>query len=161
LRMALKRSAEQTHFDALSPVYDAQIPSHIRDLLVERKVQYMLPALAPVAGQRGLDIGCGLGWYVDALRRAGAEVVGIDLSRQQARSARRTGADVLVASAVSLPFQSEVFDFAYAVNVVHHFENREQQRQVLGQVARVLKPGGVFFLHEINTTNPIFRFYMG
>jgi SAM-dependent methyltransferase len=161
LRMALKQREQETHFDALSPVYDAQIPSHIRDLLIERKVHRMLPVLAPVEGLRGLDIGCGLGWYVEALRREGADVVGLDLSRQQARSAHRTGADVLVASAVSLPFQSEVFDFAYAVNVVHHFENREQQRLVLRQVARVLKPGGVFFLHEINTTNPLFRLYMG
>jgi SAM-dependent methyltransferase len=161
LRMALKRAEAATHFDAVSPVYDAQIPSHIRDLLIERKVQRMLPVLAPVGGRRGLDIGCGLGWYVDALHREGAEVVGLDLSRQQALSARRSGADVLVASAVSLPFRSEVFDFAYAVNVVHHFENREQQRVVLRQVARVLKPGGVFFLHEINTTNPLFRLYMG
>lgn len=161
LRMALGRTEQETHFDALSPVYDAQIPSHIRDLLIERKIRSMLPVLAPVGGLRGLDIGCGLGWYIDALRHEGAEVVGVDLSRQQARSAHRTGADVLVASAVSLPFRGEVFDFAYAVNVVHHFENREQQQQVLRQVARVLKPGGVFFLHEINTTNPLFRLYMG
>ena len=30
----------------------------------------------------------------------------------------------------------------------------------MSEASRVLKPGGLFFLHEINVANPIFRFYM-
>jgi SAM-dependent methyltransferase len=65
------------------------------------------------------------------------------------------------ASADALPFRNESFDFAYAVNIVHHLPSREHQRLALCEAARVLKPGGVFFLHEINVINPLFRFYMG
>ncbi len=159
--MALRRRERREHFDAVSPVYDAQIPVHIRERLVGRKVRFMLAALPPVRGLRGLDIGCGLGWYASALRVEGATVRGIDLSLAQARAARQTGTEVVLATAPVLPFQCETFDFAYAVNVVHHLGDREQQGRVLAEVARVLKPGGQFFLHEINTTNPVFRFYMG
>jgi SAM-dependent methyltransferase len=47
------------------------------------------------------------------------------------------------------------------VNVLHHLPSRDHQHRAFGEIARVLKPGGLFLLHEINVTNPLFRFYMG
>jgi len=154
-------NASESHFDALSPEYDAQVPAHIRDLLVERKTRRMIECLPEVRGARGLDIGCGLGWYMQALQKAGAQVTGIDLSAAQARAAARGGDRVVRASAVELPFAAGSFDFAYSVNVLHHLPSRDHQHRAFGEIARVLKPGGLFLLHEINVTNPLFRFYMG
>jgi SAM-dependent methyltransferase len=148
------------HFDRLSPEYDAQIPKHIRDLLVRRKTERMLAHLPYCVGARGIDIGCGHGWYLNALMENGARPTGIDDSAAQARTARTTGADVVRASATRLPFASGSFDFAYAVNVLHHLPGPASQGAALSEASRVLKPGGLFFLHEINVTNPIFRFYM-
>ena len=47
------------------------------------------------------------------------------------------------------------------INVLHHLESVEEQRAAFAELERVLRPGGVLFLHEINTRNVIFRFYMG
>jgi len=160
LRMTLPSPDTRPHFEAISAVYDAQLPPHIRELLVDRKTRRMLAALPATHGLRGSDVGCGLGWYMRALRAVGIDVVGLDLSAAQARVAQESGA-VVRAAAHELPFRAAAFDFAYAVNVIHHLSFRRQQRQALEEAARVLKPGGVFFLHEINVTNPLFRIYMG
>lgn len=161
IRNLLARETEVSHFDGLSPEYDAQIPHHIRDLLVSRKTGRMLELLPNSAGTRALDIGCGLGWYMQKLRGVGCDVVGMDLSAVQARAAAESGALVIRGSATRLAFASGTFDFAYTVNVIHHLPSRKAQAMALREVTRVLKPGGYFFLHEINVTNPIFRFYMG
>ncbi len=62
---------------------------------------------------------------------------------------------------MKLPFDDHTFDFVYAINVLHHIMDHEAQLQVLSEIVRVLKPGGVFFLQEVNTLNPLFRFYLG
>ncbi|MBI1816105.1 MAG: methyltransferase domain-containing protein [Deltaproteobacteria bacterium] len=158
--LAVRKPREEAHFDSMSEVYDAQLPPHIRDLVVGRKIERMMAVLPPLPGLRGLDIGCGLGWYLTAFGQRGAAVVGFDYSLAQARAAQHTGAAVAHASATALPYRSGTFDFAYAVNIVHHLDDRAGQEQALAEAARVLKPGGVFFLHEINVINPLFRFYM-
>jgi SAM-dependent methyltransferase len=64
------------------------------------------------------------------------------------------------ASVVSLPFPSGTFDAAYAVNVLHHAGDAVAQDAALAELARVVRPGGLVFVHEINTINPLFRLYM-
>ena len=47
------------------------------------------------------------------------------------------------------------------MGVLHHLPGPEAQARALGEVARVLRPGGRFMVHESNPKNPLFRFYMG
>jgi len=113
-----------------------------------------------------LDAGCGHGWYLDALARRGYLVIGADLSPQQVAAARRVGSaskskvPLLAASVLDLPLATDSMDAAFAVNVLHHVHDRAAQSHALAELARVVRPGGLVFLHEINTRNPLFRFYM-
>jgi SAM-dependent methyltransferase len=59
-----------------------------------------------------------------------------------------------------LPFPNNTFDFAYGINVIHHILDSAERERSLAEIVRILKPRGVFFLHEINTRNPLFAFYM-
>jgi SAM-dependent methyltransferase len=83
--------------------------------------------------------------------------------REASRFMRDEGIDVdlAVADGRALPYPDAHFDFAYAVNVLHHVTEPGGRERALGEIVRVLKPGGSFFLHEINTDNPVFAFYMG
>ncbi|MDQ3702514.1 MAG: flippase-like domain-containing protein, partial [Chloroflexota bacterium] len=75
-----------SHFDALAPAYADQLCATARDRVVTRKVQLMLRALRVASitpGARILDAGCGHGWYVAALTRAGYHVTGVDLAPAQ------------------------------------------------------------------------------
>jgi SAM-dependent methyltransferase len=118
-------------------------------------------------GARLLDVGCGHGWYVAELRRRGYEVVGIDAAVAQVMAATSAtappaapwAAPLAAASALALPFAASSFDAAYAVNVLHHVDTA-QRHAALGEIVRAVRPGGLVFVHEINTVNPLYRFYM-
>ena len=160
------RSARDTtkHFEALSETYDTEIPEHVRRYLLRKKTRLMIDQLG--AGRLcGLDIGCGRGWHAEAMQSAGHTIVAMDVSFAQASAARGLlgiddGWGAVVASGDLLPFADGAFDYAYAINVVHHLPDQPTQRKLFADVARVLRPGGRFFLHEINITNPLFRLYM-
>jgi ubiquinone/menaquinone biosynthesis C-methylase UbiE len=158
------------HFDTIARRYGDQIPRHIRDRLLVRKVQVMQPWLDRAGirpGARLLDMGCGQGWYACELAQRGYLVTAVDASRDQIAQARAYAAslgvavDFQVTDASSLPFPDDTFDAAYAVNVLHHITDLDARQRGLQEIVRVLRPRGLFFLHEINTENPLFRLYMG
>jgi ubiquinone/menaquinone biosynthesis C-methylase UbiE len=167
----LRAGQEDTHFDRLSDTYDEELPPWIRDRLLTRKTNAMQRWLEASAGRpdekRGLDVGCGQGWHTCAMAGYGYQMFGIDQSEQQVKNAEKnTGErgvqiDFRRGSADRLPFEDNTFDFVYAINVMHHVIKPDKQQLALEEIVRVLKPKGVFFLHEMNTINPLFRFYMG
>jgi ubiquinone/menaquinone biosynthesis C-methylase UbiE/uncharacterized membrane protein YbhN (UPF0104 family) len=153
------------HFDSIADAYDVQIPERRRQALLTRKTELMRDAIAGYrVGRRGLDVGCGQGWYVARMRELGLDVTGIDASAGQVqRATRNVGMPGLVAvgSALDIPAADANYDFAYIINVVHHLASVDDQRAAFAELMRVLRPGGLLFLHEINTRNVLFRFYMG
>ena len=86
------------HFDLIASDYSAQIPAHIRDRLLGRKIAVMRRRLEgqgirPGAG--GLDIGCGQGWYAAEMALAGYAMTAFDQSADQVAGragTRRSGA---------------------------------------------------------------------
>jgi ubiquinone/menaquinone biosynthesis C-methylase UbiE/uncharacterized membrane protein YbhN (UPF0104 family) len=153
------------HFDSIAEAYDVQIPEGRRQALLTRKTELMREVMAQYqVGRRGLDVGCGQGWYVARMRELGFDVTGIDASGGQVQLAtRNVGMPGLirVGSALDIPAADSTYDFAYTINVVHHLPAVSDQRAAFAELVRVLKPGGLLFLHEINTRNVLFRFYMG
>ncbi len=161
---ALRVAEGTAHFDAIAEQYNAQWSPHVWDLLIDRKIGFITEALPPPSGAGlGLDLGCGLGLQTAALRSRGYEVIGLDPSvGLLAVGQRRIGPSlVLAGSALELPFRDASLDFVYTIGVLHHLPGRAAQAQAVHEIARVLKPGGVFLVHESNPRNPLFRFYMG
>jgi SAM-dependent methyltransferase len=68
---------------------------------------------------------------------------------------------VAVGSVLDIPEPDASCDFVYTINVLHHLASVEEQRRAFKELLRVLRPGGLLFVHEINTRNILFRFYMG
>ena len=92
-----------------------------------------------------LDLGCGSGrfcvWSVDS----GAHVVGIDTGTFFAREAR-AGVDLVVGELRRLPFADGAVTKAYTIDVLEHL-SPEGLKVTLGEMARVLAPGGGLFVY--------------
>lgn len=155
-------SATAAHFEELAGHYWAQIPAHIQEYFLTRKLALLQELVQPLRGAKGLDLGCGVGRFAAELRRRyGADVIGVDPSRAAVREARLHDAAGVFASAdaLRLPFADESFHYAYTINVLHHLKRGEQER-ALAELHRVLKPGGLLIVHEMNTRNPLFAWYL-
>jgi 2-polyprenyl-6-hydroxyphenyl methylase/3-demethylubiquinone-9 3-methyltransferase len=111
--------------------------------------------LAPLAGQRGLDVGCGGGILADAMARKGAQVLGIDLSTKALKVAqlhaleaqtpnvtyREVSAEALAAEAPGS------FDVVTCMEMLEHVPD---PASVVRACATLVKPGGWVFFSTIN-----------
>jgi SAM-dependent methyltransferase len=100
--------------------------------------------LAGRPGARVLDLGCGRGDSVDVFRAADPAVrwVGADLPDSEQLGLRtRADAEIVTFDGTSLPFADASFDVVFCKQVLEHVE---RPRELLAEVARVLRPGGAF-----------------
>ena len=96
------------------------------------------------ADARVLDLGSGNGAKISRLADR-FDVVGVDISERQLRLARVAvpGASFIQADFTALDFPPETFDAVTALYSLVHVP-RDEQPDLLGQVLRWLKPGGLF-----------------
>lgn len=96
-------------------------------------------------GRRVLEVGVGLGTDFVQFVRAGADATGVDLTEAAVDAVRQRlaleglDAELLVADAERLPFETDSFDLVYSWGVLHHTPDT---RRALDEVERVLRPGG-------------------
>ena len=114
---------------------------------------YLLPYLVP--GLRVLDFGCGpgsmslsLAGYIDPGELHGVDMEEslIELARSKAREAGQGNAIFHVGDVTDLPFEDNFFDIAHGHNILMHVPDTQAS---LGEVKRVLKPGGIIACREM------------
>lgn len=145
-------------FDRISGVYDRMNTVMTAGLHHSwRRRAADLAALAP--GARALDVATGTGDLAIELARrvgAGGEVVGADFSERmlelaRAKAGRVPGAGTLrfeSANALALPYAENEFDAATVGFGARNFSDLERG---VGEMARVVKPGGRVVVLEITT----------
>lgn len=126
------------HFDLLASSYDRLIappdPARLQTIL-----------RLPVEGWL-LDAGGGTGRVANQLRTEVSRLVISDLSAQMLQQAQSKGiACPVQAHAERLPFPDGFFARVLVVDALHHFAD---QRLAIGELIRVLKPGGRLVIEE-------------
>ncbi|OHA26752.1 MAG: hypothetical protein A3C06_01235 [Candidatus Taylorbacteria bacterium RIFCSPHIGHO2_02_FULL_46_13] len=120
----------------------------------------ILPNLMRLAGEvhgkKILDLACGQGFFSESLVKAGASVIGVDLSKELIVLAQKRLGDAgefLAGSIEKLPLaiKAETFDSALCVLALQNVRDLDS---AVRETARVLKPGGRFL---IVLNHPAFR----
>ena len=109
--------------------------------------------------QRVLDVGCGEGQFIEALRALGVQASGVDADTQMVRVCQEKGLDVVEADLFHyLPEHTDEFDGILASNVIEHFTTEDTLR-LLGAAFHALRPGGILLLATPNPASLIVHLY--
>src|ERR1700730_2702109 len=127
--------ADPSGLAARSSLYDFQQP--YIDLKSEA-----LAVLAPLDGRVVGDVGCGNGRYIDALRAAGARVVGIDLSVGMLAGVSSPPA-LVAADSQALPLTNASLDAVMMMHMLYHVPD---PAVAVAEAARVLRPAGTLLI---------------
>jgi trans-aconitate 2-methyltransferase len=104
--------------------------------------QGVMELLAPRAGERILDLGCGTGHLTNKIAEAGAEVIGIDKSPAMIEEARKLFPNLRFQLGDGTDFHfDQPFDAVFSNAAIHWMKD---QRAVARCIWEGLKPGGRF-----------------
>jgi len=92
-----------------------------------------------------LEVGAATGSDAAFFKAHGFDVVCVDLSPRMVEHCRARGLVAHVMDVADLRFPANSFDAVYAMNCLVHVP-RSQLRGVLGQISRIVRPGGLFYL---------------
>lgn len=112
-----------------------------------------LARLAAEGGGTVLDVGCGRGFWLRRMARAGIGAVGVEYDAGRAAEAAGQ-APVAAGDACHLPFAEGSVALVWSVHVLHHLRDPEA---ALAEVGRVLRPGGHLVLAETVEDHPLVR----
>ena len=102
-------------------------------------------------GKRILDIGCGLGMYVEKLRRFSTDVYGVDVDADKVAEASERLPNIYQAPGEALPFGNESFDVILLNEVIEHVDD---DRMTICEAYRCLRPGGQIIIYAPNRLYP-------
>ncbi len=98
-------------------------------------------------GEDVLEIGPGFGATTRVLARRRGSLTVVELSESYCKRLRGTledSVEIVQADATDMPFADDRFSAVVCFTMLHHVPSRELQDRLLGEVSRVLRPGGIF-----------------
>ncbi|MBK5110620.1 MAG: methyltransferase domain-containing protein [Thermoleophilia bacterium] len=144
------------HFDDIADEYDDSLPPHVVEHYLEKRTLFIRGMLD---SGRILDVGCGTGVVAGRLAAAGYDVTGTDPSPGMLShlAEHAPGVHPVEGSATELPFENDSFDLTYCVAVMHHIAEPAAVHRSLGEMVRVVRPGGQILIWDHNPRNPYWK----
>jgi ubiquinone/menaquinone biosynthesis C-methylase UbiE len=139
--------------------YDTQVEVLFKGTANAMRRQALPPLAQAFAGRdqrtlRLIDIGCGTARFLDFVKQAWPRLptLGLDLSEAYIRHARRhlkrwARINLIVANAEAIPASDNSCDAVTSIFMLHELPPKVR-RTVMGEAARVLKPGGRLILMD-------------
>jgi SAM-dependent methyltransferase len=126
-------------------------PAPFYRLLAAEAAEDLERRYGPFAGRTIVDLGCGPGFYTEALRATGAQVIPVDNDEDEMTMVGNAPEGALLADAGALPLDDESVDGAFCSNLLEHTPNTAA---VIGEIERILRPGGWGYISWTNWYSP-------
>lgn len=152
-----QKKAEYEDYNATSQTYD--------EMRRPLDLETLQRALEEVAKRNGkavsdlvlLDAGCGTGNYLSSVHSKLKQCIGVEFNPGMLKQARNKlhsaqNVELVQGSCIAIPADDNSVDACIITQVIHHLETSAtlkswvNVRKTFAEVARVLKPNGVFFL---------------
>ncbi len=125
-------------------------PSYVWRFGQKRRLA-LIDSYAPLQGKTILDVGCGLGTYVERFREFSDQVYGVDIEVERVVEGGKSVPNLLAAAAEALPFADASFDIISLHEVLEHVRD---DRQAMRQAYQLLKPAGRIVIFAPNRLYP-------
>ena len=114
---------------------------------IESQIRWLMPELLDGRRRRVLDVGCGTGGHLAAIRWLGHDVAGVDRTGSHFRTLNEhIGVEIpefTIGTDERLPFADGEFDLIYSIEVlIRRSFTPAIIRSAMAEMARVIKPGG-------------------
>lgn len=123
--------------------YDKLMETSLGHYIFSRQKELILELVAPHAGERLLDVGCGTGNYLQVFREKWCSVTGVDSSSDMLEIAREKVGDNIelqLSKAEDLPYSDDEFDI---VTIINALETVASPQKAIAEAIRVCR-GRVF-----------------
>lgn len=136
------------YFNEVAPRWD-----QLRESFFSSSVREKALDVANVQpGRIAADIGCGTGFITEGLVERGLKVIAVDgspamLNAMRQKFSGQDSIDFRMGEAGSLPIPDETVDYSFANMYLHHLED---PLQAILEMARILKPGGVLVITDLD-----------
>jgi ubiquinone/menaquinone biosynthesis C-methylase UbiE len=154
----IQKASDDTvnYFDSAAAGYDARYQENSPGGLAFRIRKQHVLELFDKAGGTVLDVGCGTGVIVDELLELGCHYTGVDpaagmIDNAKKLHAGKDKAEFAVGSAEVIEYPDESFDAVICMGVIERVGDYEK---ALGEMVRVLKPGGTLMVTTPNVFSP-------
>ncbi len=121
--------------------HDHKVTAHLKNAA--------LVDIQPSAGEKLLDIGCGIGDLLSGFskRANSSDLYGIDYADNMIHQAKKNlvGVDLSIGDAENLPYDNDSFDYVVTCAAFHHLPNPVR---ALTEMKRVLKKDGRVFIYD-------------
>lgn len=142
---------QQQHYDSIAAAYEVHYSDEWSVEYRRRFIYEPMFAGLDLAGKQVLDAMCGSGQTTSYLLTRGANVTGLDISTEvlDTFQARWRGAKAVKRSLLDSGLPDNTFDCVAVVGGLHHIH--PNLKAAVGEIHRVLKPGGHFCFMEPHT----------
>ncbi|WP_410511964.1 MerR family transcriptional regulator [Paenibacillus sp. BR2-3] len=135
---------DKWNFDMRAGIHDEYVSKETSEYKdYEAALGLTVQWLAPISGEKGLDIGTGTGNLAGRLMALGAAMAGVDQSKEMLKQCRLKfpALETKLGNFLALPYMDGRFDFAVSTFAFHHL-SENQKMLAIEEMRRVLKPHG-------------------
>lgn len=138
-------NANRIYHDYVADRYerDPRVYTGVMHSNCARRLEWLKKRYGIPKGSSGvLNLGCGTGILMDKTREIFGFTVGMDISLNMLKQAKRYTDSLIQGDALRIPLKSESLNLVFCIALLHHIYDLES---FFRSIYRVLKPGGIFY----------------